>query len=733
VWEINDDGAVPLLPSEVFPQTQAGEAQSAGGAIPTPTGQHFLESGCWIMQLVPFFADDEDPRLAEYPGLQGWTIRYLGTMRIECPIPRKVDAQGHERRGVIVSGDLYADRQIWSEPRPATPPSLPEPVGIPIYSRDKYAFYVTLQEAVFEEGQLVLKIATYRFNNEKSTWGKRKLLTARFEVENIAAPWRQAAPRRYLCGWVYNESETRIGKLEMGWISPHYRSARIEIAVAAGLEAPLSNGRGDTLKKIFKQLGWKLKIGNPVDANGPSEVWQESDLHARMLELRSAADLDREWLYHVLVVPRFNDQEENGFGKMYDVGALDTDLVPREGLVVAAEAKFPQESRFGAAGGQMLKDVPAAAFHNLVHELGHAMGLLHRFRGADFMQALIHIASQALPGNPFPDNLAFRFDPLDELRLRHYPDIWVRPGGVPFGQGSSALPVPDVDAITDVSPQFNLLAKPLRRVVPLGAPVKLQLRLKNISKTTLPGPSLLSLSAGSVSGRVIGPEGKVRFFSAAAPIDFVSTADLDPDQALYHGETLWRGPEGALFPAPGYYEIELRAGWVGPGGIAGLMTRCDVLVAAPRNRRHELAALDLLGTEDLAILLVFRASSEITDEKTRKRLQKAIRVLQKSLEVKELRASLAPIEAVRLACIDLKEAAIRLEEKSLMTTSELDNLLTLADQAPKEVQRDPLIRRMATICRSQTRRFRRRELAPQSLLDLAEKVCKSIESSCAKT
>jgi hypothetical protein len=243
---------------------------------------------------------------------------------------------------------------------------------------------------------------------------------------------------------------------------------------------------------------------------------------------------------------------------------------------------------------------------------------------------------------------------------------------------------------------------------------------------------LLSLSAGSIAGRVIGPGGDVRLFSAAAPIDFVSTVDLAPDEALFHGETLWRGPEGALFSSPGFYQIEVKAGWVGPGGIAGLMTHCEILVTAPRNRRHELAALDLLRTEDLMILLIFRAYPDAADEKTCKRLERAIKVLRKALDVKELRASLAPIEATRLACIDLKEAAIRLEEKSLMTTNEIETLLTLTIQARPEIQRDPMIRRMATICRSKARQFVRRELAPQSLLDLAEKVCKDIESSCAK-
>jgi len=677
------------------------------------------------MQLSPFFADDEDPKLAEFPVLRSWTIRYLGTMRIECSSGDEA-ARKKRHGGITASGDLYVDRQTWSQAKLATAPALPEPKEIPIYSRSNYSFYVTLKDIVIEDRDLVFTIASYYFDRESASWGPEQLLTARFEIEKAAGNGRQASSREYLCGLVYNQRNSLVGKLEMSWISKHLRAARIEIAVAAGLEPPLSNGKGLTLKKVFKKIGWTLRVDDPVEAKGPSDVWQESDLHAKMLELRSAADLDREWLYHVLVVPRFYTQEENGYGKMYDRGALDTDLIPREGLVVAADAKFPQEARFGIAGGQKLKDVPAAAFHNLVHELGHAMSLLHRFHGADFMQALIQIASQSTQDAPFPENLSFRFDPRDEQRLRHHPDIWVRPGGTPFGQGFAALPIPDADAITDVSDQFELLVKPLLPVVPLGAPVKLQLRLKNKSATTLPGPKLLSLSAGSVSGRVIGPSGDVNPFSAVSPLDFLTTADLAPNQALVHGETLWRGPGGPLFSSPGFYQIEVKVGWVGPGGIAGVTTHCQVLIAAPRKRNHESAALELLSAEDLSVLLIFRSSPDPTYKNADDRISYAVQVLQRALEVKELRSSLAPIEAVRLACCtDLREAAIRLEEDSLMTTSEIENLLTLVDRASKEVQKDALIRRMVAICQAKARKFVSQGLALKSLLDLADKVSKA--------
>src|SRR6185436_6435491 len=188
-----------------------------------------------------------------------------------------------------------------------------------------------------------------------------------------------------------------------------------------------------------QDLKWKVTVPDTVVAKGPSDLWDEGMLHTKMLELRSSANLDKVWNYHVLVVPRWQDTEELGFGKMYDVGAVDTNMVPREGLVIAAAARFPDEERFGAARGQKLVDVPSAALHCLMHELGHSMGLVHRFHGKGFMQGLIYIADLATEGSSFPDNLVLAYDEEDELRLRHFPDIWIRPGGAPFGQGYSAL------------------------------------------------------------------------------------------------------------------------------------------------------------------------------------------------------------------------------------------------------------------------------------------------------
>lgn len=701
MWHLNDDGAVPPLPPPLSPiQYESRESYKSRNAKgPAPLG---LKEGCWVVQLNPIFADEFNGSVTPDAILKSWTVGYEGTMRVDR------DCTGSLR----VSGDLYVKRPTWSDQGSADFPPLEKPSEFPIFPVRSYSYYFTLQ-SMTPEGEA--RIATFRFNPDDSTWGPADILTLKrveLKDEEVPEPWRDQK-ELYQCWEIRNGRDTGVGRLHLGWFSERLREACIEIAQADG--APLPYSDRSELENAFKAFGWSVRVGNPQIVKGPL-VWNESDLHSRMLKLRSESpSLDKAWTYHVLVVPRWREDEEYSFGKMYDVGALDSNLVPREGLVVATTAKFPVDRIFGRASGKELCKVPKAAFHNLMHELGHAMGLLHRFHGRGFMQGMPNIASQTRFGR-FPNNLLFEFDAEDVRRLHHYPDIWVRPGGAPFEQGFSALPVPDADAITDVREQFELKVKPLCRKIPLGAPVKLQLRLTNVSDRELPGPDLLGLSDGSVAGRVIGPGGRSHTFSAAAPLDFVWTAPLAPGKSLYAGETLLRGPRGALFPEPGFYQIEVQAGWVGPGGIARVGGSCFVEITSPRGGRHRRAALDVLDAKELSILLIFRPRSDSELPGVRE----AIKVLRRALETPELRTSFASLEARRLAFVDLKKAARLIEEDCLMTTSDIEDLLDAAIASGKVMQKHSRVRRMIEICAAKARKAVWKNLEDDALVEKAE-------------
>jgi hypothetical protein len=701
VWELNDDVATPPLPGVIRPKSPRRDA---------PATRVPLNPGCWLVQLVPFFSDDYDSQQALYPILRGWTLRYVGTLRVEQPAAAV---------SLRASGDLYLQRSDWRQTGGSTPPPLSrlrlpkeasgtDSAEIPVFPRKDYALYFTVQEIKSTGQGIVMHLAVSPFDAKTGTWQPTQILRAELErpaPEKIPADW--SVGEHYYSGVVFNQQHTRVAKMEIGWISEFLREASLGITAAPKLQAPLEatvNGVVHSVRGVFEKLGWHLRIRDPITSELTAQVWESKDLHAAMLALQSKVDFDQEWRYNVLVVPRFSSEPVYGFGMMYDGDSLDTDLVPREGIVVAAESRFPSEDRFGGAKGQMLKDVPAAGFCDFLHELGHAMGLVHRFRGTGFMQELVYFANPAATQQAsFPDNLTFSYDPLDELRLRHHPDPWVRSGGVPLGAGYTALPVPHDQVETDVSAELPLFAAPLDELLPLGAPVKLQLRLTNQTSRPLPGPLCLSLAKGSVAGRVIAPNGVVRTFSAVSPLDYQRPADLAPGRSLFHGETLWRGPDGALFPTPGLYRIELVAGWVAPGGVATTRAGCNVLISAPRNDRHEAAALRLLACEDVVALLVFRASPDGNSDEVNRRIAAAAEVLRDCVEVEELRPSLAPIQAQLVAGRSLEQAAALLDETSQLNTSEIENLLKLAKDAKPDFGRGSALGPFVVICRRKLR------------------------------
>ncbi len=746
MWYLNDDDATPRFPRILKPQPG-----------PCKAAAPLLKPGCWIVQLVPKFDDDDNPDLAVDPPIPTWALRYLGPLRVEVVKYPK----GEEPESCLrASGDLYADRHPWSQPSMQDPqPHLDRKYPrIPVFPRADYSFYYTVESLTCKakdptakakdpteqrEHQLEIRLASFAFDAQKLTWGPATNLTVVVEPpkpksgdQRPTGPW-DGSFQPFLTGDVTNDDGTPVGSVELRWISNYLREAQIGIEVAPGLKLPLASQRGVevkpgsqlakllpgaallanqaaatfepprasagncTVQSIFEAIGWRITFARPVISSIKADVWQDLDLTTEMLKLRATADYDRQWIYHALVVPRFTTQQYLFFGKMYTGVGVDTDLVPREGLVVAAKAQFTEDAQFGSAAGKALQDVPAAAFCNFMHELGHTMGLLHRYRGNGFMQELLYFALvDTAPGErKFPENLGFHYDPKDVLRLRHHPDIWVRPGGVPFATGFSEMPVPDNDVLTDVSAQMQLVVKPVAPVVPLGAPVKLQLRLTNRTQGTLPGPVDMSLKAGSVAGSVVAPSGEVGTFSAVAPFDYVHVANFAAGRSLCHGESIWRGPGGALFPAPGFYRIDVEVGWVAPGGLARSRAHCKVLISPPLTREHEQAAYRILACPDLVYLLINRAAPGGAGAPVSERLIMAMDLLQECLAVAELRPFLAPLEALLVASTDLRQSARLLDAQSVLTTGEVDYLVAQIKQAGKPAAPDGAVRGMIAFLR----------------------------------
>ena len=109
------------------------------------------------------------------------------------------------------------------------------------------------------------------------------------------------------------------------------------------------------------------------------------------------------------------------------------------------------------------------------------MGLYHNTIDNGIMNATNAIAANAVPPIQFPNNIHWSHAPDDQKRLRHNPDIWVRPGGIPFGNDYPAV-LPDDIIFDDEELKLDIL--PVEESVPIGAPVRINFTLKNNSKVS---------------------------------------------------------------------------------------------------------------------------------------------------------------------------------------------------------------------------------------------------------
>ena len=417
---------------------------------------------------------------------------------------------------MIASGDLYRRDTIMDEELqaevlgPAPDPS----AGIPIFPLLRYRHYLRIG-AIEEAGDgfsFGFDVHNYSrtqvalLDGRQTAWPKERALTASMRRE--PPPPGYPPPHAFFAGEVKNEAGLVIGRLSMGWISPFLRKATIEIDRVRESAAPLDNGAGVTWRSIFEQVGWDITVlVSDDDVVGPANgIWSAADGHAAMSARREKTDLDAEWRYHFLCVPQING---NLRGHMYDEAAGGSNNLPREGLYVASHWRVPLNPIWGSTQGKLSGET-VIYFRTAVHEFGHALGLDHAGRGVTFMRTTEAIAGAGTSGRRFPDNIEWSFAPEDEHRLQHWSDMMVRPGGAQV-LWSDTAPLEQIR-----SDKHRLEVTPVLPAVPLGAPVRVELRLVNTGDRTDFGPADLSLSSRYVRGQVIDAQGTVRGFAAIA-------------------------------------------------------------------------------------------------------------------------------------------------------------------------------------------------------------------------
>ena len=414
-------------------------------------------------------------------------------------------------------------------------------------------------------------------------------------------------------------------------------------------------------------------------------------MHAALLANRDGASLDSEWRYHVLHVRQLDSTSR---GIMYDAYGSDSNNVPREGCGISSHWEFPNDSVWGDVAGERFGSTPGPYFRTAVHELGHAFGLHHLTTSGRFMNTTNLIAG--LPGT-FPGNVLWEFDSADLRRLRHWPDPRVRPGGIPFGQSYSGTPVSPTDEGVSFCGMFDARATSLLDQVPIGAPVRVDLSLVNISDGKMPTPPRLGFTNDVVSGRVIDPSGASRRFSTVIHcLDEEELIDLDPGDAVFGSLTLLRGPDGPLFGSIGHHTVVVDLSWDVNGVPIHVEARSTVIITPPVDDSHAAAATAVLAEPDLLLTLAIGGDH----------LTEGLVALDAAMSDKTLAPHFAVVEAKRIGerfgsrRADVAAAAELIDGDCVLSAKEAVSLADMMAPATKKTKEKAPVKAMADVLRS---------------------------------
>jgi hypothetical protein len=397
--------------SPPLPEAPAERARrSVGGKVQLVHGCYFLAYG---------FIGTDDVAVPNH----------VGTLRVDSGSSQ-----------LAASADLYAIDASATQPE-----NNPQPVGsmpprrngIPIFPIKDYRLYLLVTKIEEAETGFILAFEAYRYNaltfvaldgGSSPQWGFEGAFTAQM-IPAVAPP---GYPRGewFFVGDVCRAGETQsLGRMQIGWISSALRRAVIEIDRVPGANIPHDNGAGLDWQGVFQSFGWLIKpIVSDDDVTKLSDsIWIARDAELARQNYQDSFDLDNEWRYYLLVASQISALSSK-FGFMYDTAQ-------RKALFITSQFVFPQtEAQWGDLRGARF-DETVAFFRTAVHETGHAMGLFHDKIGFHIMRPTEEIAQGASAEQPFPANLDWSFAPEDEHRLRHWPDIVVRPGGADNNAG----------------------------------------------------------------------------------------------------------------------------------------------------------------------------------------------------------------------------------------------------------------------------------------------------------
>ncbi|MBI4501419.1 MAG: hypothetical protein HY700_09690 [Gemmatimonadetes bacterium] len=552
------------------------------------------------------------------------------------------------KKEMRVSGDMYL-RGSAGAPSP--------PGGIPSLPAQAYCYHIQANNLSHDRGSgdLRLGFSVHEHIADDQPWKLKGQYTAVLQ--------RQKGGRSpQFAGEVF-AGTVAFGHLALHWVSRQLRRAILEIDKISSASFPTDNGEGVSWSSVFKAMGWDLRTIQSNKEIEDRKSWSLAELHKQMLENRLADPPSEGWHYYLLCVGTIEDYDR---GVMWDGGGSDSKKLLR-GAFVSTTWQIPPA--WGALGGKLYGSEKKPYFRSAVHEVGHAMGLLHGEPGSTFF---MNTTDSIAENNPeqFPDNIKWSFAERDQRRLAHLPDIRV----MPSAPWTESYPRGDLRAAENAR-GLRLHVVPLLNEVPLGAPVRLRLTLENTTGAARRVPSSLGMRAGHVGGTVTGPSGEARpFKSIFLCLDKHETQVLEPGSSISEDLTLLRGGKGALFWSAGPHRIEVEATWEDDHLPMQVTGSTEVVVTEPQTETHAAAARRVLDEPDTLLVLAIGGDH----------LEDGIGAVRQALEDETLRPHFAVIEAKRLGRPfferqpEIERLTSLIDESALMSSSEAKRLAELA-------------------------------------------------------
>lgn len=364
-----------------------------------------------------------------------------------------------------------------------------------------------------------------------------------------------------------------------------------------------------TCAQVFQRSGIDMTVTeddvlNDPDSPDPGSNWNEAELHDLMEDRFDLFANSLQWNAYGVVVPRFGDPnyDPGYYGVMFDWGPWQAgDTYHRQGAAVAHDAIQ------GRTSGT-LYDTAAKKdrlfLETFVHEIGHAFNLPHTWSRStspdsaseSFMNYPWGYTGGAGGENAFWSNFRWEFDDVELIWMRHADRNDVIFGGREWiGNNLSIYLEPEIER------RGATLSLEVRAwdVFDLSQPVRVELKLKNISESAQRVVARLEPEDGWVTLYIRRPNGDiVRYIPPVRRLKGPNEVELAPGESLYESVLLSFGAKGPQFQEPGEYIIRAYYNLANYGVIVS--PSCRLRVSTPSGR----------STEELAHLLFSREAAK---------------------------------------------------------------------------------------------------------------------------